>query len=184
MFNRITIVLSLVVLSSTLAEAFAARGAASSRPLHLIDGRFQHLVHAWNDTDFDPTPRYFDVDGQTQGQVATFFTPTLRLQTNERLARHIDSSSGGMAGLRNDPGMPNQFLGGANDSLAARHKEFGSVGPKTASIYGSVSIEDPSRLLSIIMLARFKSVSATKMQESHFGSAASNMKGSMSLKIT
>ncbi|MGC6419444.1 MAG: hypothetical protein ACON3Z_20135 [Bradymonadia bacterium] len=149
MFHRMTLVLSLVLASAPLFDVVAApKCGTKADPCVSLTADFSTLLHAWNDTDFDPTPRYFDVDGQTQGQVATFFTPTLRLRTNDRLELTYRLELGWNGWSRNDPGMPNQFLGGANDSLAARHKEIW-LGWSEDGIdlrVGFQRIEDPSRL--------------------------------------
>ena len=113
-----------------------------------LTGHFLTQMHLRNDTDFDPSERVDDLDGQSDGQVATFFVPTLRLNANAQTQIVYQLELGWNAWSRNDPGYPNQFVGGDSPGLMARHKQiWGQWESDTVRVRaGYQPLKDPSRL--------------------------------------
>ena len=110
---------------------------------------FITLGHVYNDNDFDPTPRFYDPDGQTQGQIATFVSPTLRIDVASRFAFAWKMELGWNAWSRNNSGNPNQFAPSNQPGIMLRHKElFGAYrfGKKAVLKAGYQHFADPSRL--------------------------------------
>ena len=48
-----------------------------------LHGSFLSLSHFRTDSDFDPSERYFDLDGQSEGQAATFFQPRVLIDAGK-----------------------------------------------------------------------------------------------------
>jgi len=89
-----------------------------------IHGKFSSLLHYRSDSDFDPSERYYDVDGQSEGQAATFFQPKLRIDAGEGVSLLYEIELGWNAWSRNDAGRPNQFLPSNQPGLEARHRQL------------------------------------------------------------
>ncbi|MBV72417.1 MAG: hypothetical protein CMH52_13920 [Myxococcales bacterium] len=120
----------------------------TGHPCVSLNADFSTILHLRNDTDFDSTPRYYDVDGQSQGQVATFFSPTLKLKNKDNIELVYRIELGWNGWSRNDPGLPNQFLAPEQNGLSARHKEIWVNWQDEAYELkvGYQRIADPSRL--------------------------------------
>jgi len=87
-----------------------------------LTGNFLTQLHLRNDSDFDGSSRFDDLDGQTDGQVATFFAPRLTIAASGGVTVNYELELGWNAWGRNDPGQPNQFGPSTAPGLAARHK--------------------------------------------------------------
>jgi len=89
-----------------------------------LNGNFMTMIHFRTDSDFDPSERHYDKDGQTEGQVASFFQPTFGIQASDNVRVVYKMELGWNAWSRNDPGQPNQFLPSNQAGLSVRHKEI------------------------------------------------------------
>ena len=79
------LVLSLLVLCGSAQAETSVKCGKIGQPCVSLSADFATILHLRNDSDFDSTQRYYDVDGQSQGQVATFFSPTLTLKNTENV---------------------------------------------------------------------------------------------------
>lgn len=112
---------ALIALFLTFAGPSAAKEAPQSKTT--LSGQIVTVGHYRNDTDFDATERFDDVDGQTDAQIATFFAPHLRIEAGQGIEVHYELELGWNAWSRNNPGAPNQFLPSDDAGLALRHKQ-------------------------------------------------------------
>ena len=96
---------SCVLLSSTMAAA----GEPAEGTQVTFDGQLTTQIHVRNDSDFDSTERYDDLDGQTEGQAATFFAPRLTIEIPGQSRIVYAAELGWNAWSRNNPGQPEQF---------------------------------------------------------------------------
>ena len=114
-----------------------------------VGGRFTSIAHMRNDSDFDPTPRFFDPNGQTDGQAATFLRTHVRYETGAALHVSYEMEVGWNAWSRHDPGMPDAFLPGDEGGLAYRHRQLFADARITDGVRARVGfqeIKDPSGL--------------------------------------
>ena len=86
-------------------------------------GSFLTLAHWRNDTDFDASERYDDLDGQTEGQIASFLAPYLTIRAQGGVTVHYQAELGWNTWSRNTTGQPNQYWGSDQPGLMARHRE-------------------------------------------------------------
>jgi len=134
--------------AETLAETPAEGLAEDAGPTFTFQGTFVTVGHVRSDSDFDPTPRFHDLDGQTEGQIATYFRPTLGVDTGDLRLRY-EAELGWNVWSRNNPGLPNQFFPGGDDGLALRHRQLWasySWSDEVALTVGYQPLADPSRL--------------------------------------
>lgn len=134
-----------LVLTAGTASAQSAKRPSSTVS---VTGDFLTLGHYRTDSDFDPSDRYYDKDGQTEGQVATFFSPGLTIRAGNSVTVYYRLEMGWNAWSRNDPGQPNQFLPSNQAGLGIRHKEiWGEWRNDVLSVRaGMQHFADPSRL--------------------------------------
>ena len=85
-----------------------------------LQGDMRTRLHLRNDNDFDRSERFDDLDGQSDGQLATFFQPTFTAEKGDVKVRY-QLVLGWNAWSRNDPGQPNQFFNVSTPGLVARH---------------------------------------------------------------
>ena len=114
-----------------------------------VGGRFTSIAHMRNDSDFDPTPRFFDPNGQTDGQAATFLRTHVRYETGSALHVSYEMEVGWNAWSRHDPGLPDAFLPGDEGGLAYRHRQLFADARVTKGVRARVGfqeIKDPSGL--------------------------------------
>ncbi len=134
---------------SCLFVAFLASGPAMADETKVsLEGRLTTQLHLRNDSDFDPTDRYYDVDGQTEGQAATFFAPRVSIDVPGRARIVYGLELGWNAWSRNNPGQPNQFGGSDAAGLMARHKALYAAwsGDSVSITAGYQELVDPSGL--------------------------------------
>lgn len=105
-----------------LASAQEKRETPKQSKTFIVNGRLLTQLHLRNDNDFDPSERYDDLDGQSDGQLATFFSPTVTIKPGDGVTVRYQLELGWNAWSRNDPGQPNQFFSMRTPGLLARHK--------------------------------------------------------------
>ena len=110
----------LISASCFVGFLLTAAVAAAEETKVSLEGHLPTQVHVRNDSDFDPTDRYYDVDGQTEGQAATFFAPRVTLEIPGRARVVYALELGWNAWSRNNPGQPNQFGGSDAPGLMAQ----------------------------------------------------------------
>ena len=88
-----------------------------------FQGQFLTQMHLRNDNDFDPSERFDDLDGQSDGQIASFFSPIFTANAGDDVTVRYQLDLGWNAWSRNDPGQPNQFFSMRTPGLLARHKQ-------------------------------------------------------------
>ena len=120
---------ALIALFLTFAGPSAAKEAPQSKTT--LSGQIVTVGHYRNDTDFDATERFDDVDGQTDAQIATFFAPHLRIEAGQGIEVHYELELGWNAWSRNNPGAPNQFLPSDDASISGPNSGF-DEGPRVA----------------------------------------------------
>ena len=155
---RALVFISILALMPTTVSAAASESKKESGPLTAqlpnnvsvgMDVDFLTLGHFYNDSDFDASPRFLDSDGQTQGQVATFFKPTLHIDVQSRLKIAWQMELGWNAWSRNNGDLPNQFMPSDQPGIMLRHKELwaGYTFESDVSLaVGYQHFADPSRL--------------------------------------
>ena len=114
-----------------------------------LDVDFLTLGHVYNDSDFDASPRFLDSDGQTQGQIATFFKPTFHIDVKSRLKLAWQMELGWNAWSRNNADLPNQFMPSDQPGIMLRHKELWAGYTFESDVVLKVGYQhfaDPSRL--------------------------------------
>lgn len=108
--------------SAGASEVTTARTKSKERVRYSLSGRLLTQAHWRNDSDFDLSERYDDLDGQTDSQIASFFDPMLTAQVGREVTICYQLELGWNAWSRNDPGQPNQFFTMRTPGLLARHK--------------------------------------------------------------
>ena len=88
-----------------------------------LKGNFLTQMHLRNDNDFDGSERFDDLDGQSDGQLASFFSPIFTARAGGDVMVRYQLDLGWNAWSRNDPGQPNQFFSMRTPGLLARHKQ-------------------------------------------------------------
>ncbi|MDX9722421.1 MAG: hypothetical protein RBU37_16875 [Myxococcota bacterium] len=88
-------------------------------PLQL-GGYFSTMGLLRSDADFDDSPRYYDEDGQSEGQFATFLRPHLRLQ-HDALSLYYEAELGWNVWGMNNPDLA---LGHDEHSFLMKHREL------------------------------------------------------------
>ncbi|MEE2788351.1 MAG: hypothetical protein VX589_13495 [Myxococcota bacterium] len=147
----------------------AALARTTSKGLTL-SGRFLTLAHWRNDNDFDETARYDDLDGQSEGQIATFLSPTVQFQPGGGVEVRYRAELGWNTWSRNTPGQPNQYWQAAQAGLVVRHAEVWgqwSSGPYAVRT-GFQNVADPSGLfldqnIGAFQVSRDDGVSVTQL---------------------
>ena len=130
-----------------LEEGSEPAEAEKSTPVFTFGGHFVSVGHVRSDSDFDPSERYYDVDGQTEGQVATYFRPLLTVESDGFELRY-EAELGWNVWSRNTYGLNSQFFSNG-DGLALRHRQLWagySFNEETALKVGYQPLRDPSRL--------------------------------------
>lgn len=111
-------------------------------------GDMKTRFHFRNDSDFDPSERFDDLDGQTDAQLATFFQPTLTARPGGGVTARYQLVVGWNAWSRNDPGQPNQFFNVNTPGLVARHTQAWAQwrGDRLKLRAGFQQVKDPTGL--------------------------------------
>ena len=86
-----------------------------------VHGTFITAFLFQSDSDFDATARYYDREGQTVGQAATFFRPDLTLRPLDRLSIFYQVELGWNAWSRNNV---DQWFPGKDDYFLVKHREL------------------------------------------------------------
>ena len=139
----------ILLASCLLASSMSTAAFADAKETQVnLEGRLTTQVHLRNDSDFDPTERYDDLDGQSEGQAATFFAPRLTLDIPGQSRIVYAAELGWNAWSRNNPGQPQQFGGSDAPGLLVRHKAlYARWSNETVSISaGFQDVVDPSGL--------------------------------------
>jgi len=147
--HPIVVFLSTVLLFSGAAmaeESAEAKSASASKTS--LSGHIVTVGHYRNDSDFDRTERFDDLDGQSDAQIATFFAPRLTIEAGQGIDVVYELELGWNAWSRNDPGAPNQFLPAGDSGLALRHKQaYAQWESETAAVkVGYQHYRDPTGL--------------------------------------
>lgn len=85
------------------SETVVAWRAGDAGPGVTLHGLFTTLGHYRSDSDFDRTARFYDRDGQSEGQVATFLRPSLQIEALGGLRVFYEVELGWNAWSRNAP---------------------------------------------------------------------------------
>ena len=137
----------LTILASAPAVAQEeAGGQAPPRVEFDVHGLFATVGLYRTDSDFDPTARPYQPDGQSEGQVATFFRPDLRINVGESLSFFYQVELGWNAWSRNDP---DQWFPGDESYPVLKHRELWGEWRFSKDIalrLGFQHFDDPSRL--------------------------------------
>ena len=112
---HVLLVLLAVLLSS---PAYAQDSVEKSFEFH---GTFISSFLYQSDSDFDPSARYYDREGQSVGQAATFFRPDLTLRPMDHLTLFYQVELGWNAWSRNNV---DQWFPGAEDYFLVKHREL------------------------------------------------------------
>ena len=115
-----------------------------------VGGHFLTLLHARSDSDFDPSPRYFDPDGQSEGQSATFFQPHLSARPGGGVEVFYEAELGWNVWSRHATGQPNSFHTSQSPGLSLRHRQLWAEWRASEHVRvraGYQNFQDPSRLL-------------------------------------
>jgi len=114
---------------------------------------FSTIGHYRTDSDFDATERYYDVDGQSTGQLASFLRTRLGLEKltagNPHLSLLHEMELGWNAWGGTNPGQPNAFKEMAQPGLNLRHRQLWAqvaLSDKASLKAGFQEIKDPSGL--------------------------------------
>ena len=129
-------------------EETTSKSKKGSKSVVQLSGQLSTTLYYRNDTDFDASPRFDDLDGQTDSQFATNFNPTLDIQANKQVKVRYQLELGWNAWGLNNPSQPNQFMAMPGAPLQGRHKEVWAQINKKRSFFrfGFQNIKDPSGL--------------------------------------
>ncbi len=136
-------------IAAALSVATPSAGAGQGPVTLNIGARFLSVVHFRTDSDFDPSPRVFDPDGQSEGQAATFFSPKIQLTTGRDFELFYEAELGWNIWSRNAAGLPNQFLPSEQQGLGVRHRQLWTRWRPNDAVdlrVGYQHFADPSRL--------------------------------------
>jgi hypothetical protein len=114
-----------------------------------LRGEFLTLANIQSDSDFDPTERYYDVDGQTEGHVATYFRPEVELRVIEALRILYEAELGWNVWSRNNSGQPNEYFPANQPGLNLRHRQLWAAYRFSEAVdfrVGYQELVDPSRI--------------------------------------
>jgi len=127
--------------------AYALEDTEKSFEFH---GTFISSFLFQSDSDFDLSARYYDREGQSVGQAATFFRPDLTLRPLDHLTLFYQVEMGWNAWSRNNM---DQWFPGAEDYFLVKHRElwarwdWARAGDLDIGLTaGYQHMEDPSRL--------------------------------------
>ena len=111
-----------------------------------LDGVLSTTVYLRNDTDFDPSPRFDDLDGQHDGQIATYFNPRLTIDTGHNVRIYYQLELGWNAWGLNNPSQDQQFMSMPGQALQGRHRlAYASWRQDQWSLdFGFQDVRDPS----------------------------------------
>ena len=143
-----SLLLSCSVCTQASAETKKKTEAEASPRTIELSGELSTTLYLRNDTDFDPSPRFDDLDGQSDGQFATFFNPTLTVHTGEGIIVKYQLEIGWNAWGLNNPSQANQFMAMPGEALQGRHRliwaswQEGGVSLR----FGFQELKDPSGL--------------------------------------
>jgi len=114
---------------------------------------FSTLGQYRNDSDFDVTERYYDVDGQSSGQVATYLRTQMGLETDAgssgSLSLFHEMELGWNAWGTTDPGQPDALQQVSQPGMNLRHRQIWAQASLSSSLElraGFLELQDPSRL--------------------------------------
>ena len=135
-----------------------------------LSGRFLTLAHWRNDNDFDSTERFDDLDGQSEGQIATFLSPAVLFTPGGGVRVRYRAEIGWNTWSRNTPGQPNQYWQAAQEGLVVRHAEVWgqwASGPYAVRT-GFQNVADPSGLfldqnIGALVISRDDGTSLTRL---------------------
>ncbi len=119
----------------------------AAAPVFQFNGHFATVGHIRSDSDFDPSERFYDLDGQTEGQVATYFRPRLGVSAGG-FELTYEAELGWNVWSRNTHGLNNDFFS-YGDGLALRHRQLWAAYRFTeeeALRVGYQWLRDPSHL--------------------------------------
>lgn len=112
-----------------------------------FNGVIQSVFVYRNDYDFDPTPRYYDVHGQSVGVLGTYFKPQLSLFPTDELRIFWEMELGLNLWSRHNP---DQYQTGNFDTFKFAHRELYVEGAYFDNYLGFKVgyqfFEDPTRL--------------------------------------
>ncbi len=126
----------------------APRAEATEKPVKKFEvhGTFISSFLFQSDADFDSSARYYDRDGQTVGQAATFFRPDFTIRPLDQLTLFYQVELGWNAWSRNNV---DQWFPGENDAFLVKHRELWArwdFNEKVGLAAGYQHVADPSRL--------------------------------------
>jgi len=130
--------------TQAVAAATSAGGPAVS-----LHGAFATFADLRNDSDFDRTDRYFDRDGQSQGQVATFLRASFGLELSAETRILYEGEIGWAVWSRHDAFQPDPFDDSTSPGISLRHRQLWAEWrphPSTGARIGYQEIADPSHL--------------------------------------
>lgn len=113
-----------------------------------LQGQVISQLHLRNDSDFDPSERLYDLDGQTDGQAVTLLSPLVRVDAGEGVTVQYQLEVGWNTWSSMDAGRPNQYMGGGAPGLVARHKQAWGEwrGEQLSLRAGFQQVKDPTGL--------------------------------------
>ena len=134
--------------ASSSSSPAATLARADEAPTIRFGGTMATLAHLRNDTDFDRSLRVDDRDGQTDGQIASYFLPKLQVDAAGGVSFVYELELGWNSWSRNDAGQPNQFFPDRREGLQLRHRQlWGGYGDGPWMLrVGYQRLNDPSGL--------------------------------------
>lgn len=86
-----------------------------------LHGEMLNLFFWRNDSDFDATQPYYNAEGQSVGNISTFFKPQLTLKPTRAISLYYEAELGLNFWSRNNP---DQWFAGSDDYMAFKHREI------------------------------------------------------------
>ena len=96
---------------------------AAAEPEVSLGGEMRSILLLRTDSDFDPSERWYDPDGQTEGQAATFLRADVGLELTGHVSAFYQAELGWNAWSRNDP---DQWFPAAESYPVLKHRELWS----------------------------------------------------------
>ncbi|MAD60242.1 MAG: hypothetical protein CMH49_01845 [Myxococcales bacterium] len=145
----LTICLLTSFYAMSVDQAYAqAKAPKRVKQTFKLDGVLSTSLYLRNDTDFDPSPRFDDLDGQRDGQIATYFNPRLSIDTGHHVKVYYQLELGWNAWGLNNPSQDQQFMSMPGQALQGRHRlAYASWQDHQWSLdFGFQDVRDPSGL--------------------------------------
>lgn len=138
----------ITLFASNLYAKSSSKACPKGETCVALKGEAVSQLHLRNDSDFDPSERLYDLDGQSDGQAVSILRPLIKVDAAQSVRVQYQLEIGWNAWSSMDSGRPNQYMGGGAPGLVARHKQAWAQwhGEALKLRVGFQEIKDPTGL--------------------------------------